>query len=61
MLILSRKIDEDIVIGGNVVVRVVDIRGDKVRIGITAPQGVEIHRSEVWDAIQQQQRKDGGE
>lgn len=60
MLVISRKIDEDIVIDGGIVVRVVDIRGDKVRLGIEAPKDVKIHRSEVCDAIQQQ-RKDGAE
>jgi len=52
MLVLSRKRDEQIVIGDNVKVTVVDIRGDKVRLGIEAPTDVPVHRQEVYDAIQ---------
>lgn len=51
MLILSRKANEDIVIGGNIVVKVVEVRGDKVRLGIVAPKGVPVHRAEVQEAI----------
>lgn len=49
MLVLSRKFDQRIVIGGNIVVTVVDIRGDKVRLGISAPKGVVIDREEVHE------------
>lgn len=52
MLVLSRKRDEKIVIGENIVVTVVEIRGDKVRLGIEAPSEVPVHRHEVWEAIQ---------
>ncbi len=51
MLVLSRKINETIVINDNIVVTVVDIRGDKVRLGIEAPKDVPVHRQEVYDAI----------
>ena len=51
MLVLSRKKDERIVIGGNIVITVIDIRGDKVRLGIEAPHDVPVHRQEVYDAI----------
>ncbi len=51
MLVLSRKKNESIVINDNVVVTVIDIRGDKVRIGIEAPRDVSVHRQEVLDAI----------
>jgi carbon storage regulator len=51
MLVLSRKRDESIVIAGNITVTVVDIRGDKVRLGISAPAEVPVHRREVYDAI----------
>lgn len=54
MLILSRHRDEQILIGDNIVVTVVDIRGDKVRLGFEAPQSVPIHRREVWGKINQQ-------
>ncbi len=51
MLVLSRKKYESIVIDDNIVVTVVDIRGDKVRLGFDAPKDVPIHRREVYDAI----------
>jgi len=51
MLVLSRQRDESIVIGDNVVVTVVDIRGDKVRLGIDAPSEIPVHRREVYEAI----------
>jgi carbon storage regulator len=54
MLVLSRQRDESIIIGDNVVVTVVDIRGDKVRLGIQAPQEIPVHRREVYDAIQRE-------
>jgi len=54
MLVLSRQRDESIIIGDNVVVTVVDIRGDKVRLGIQAPQEVPVHRREVYEAIQRE-------
>ena len=51
MLVLSRLRDETIMIGDEVEITVVDIRGDKVRLGITAPPRVVVHRKEVYDAI----------
>jgi carbon storage regulator len=57
MLVLSRQRDQSIVIGDNVVVTIVDIRGDKVRLGIEAPGEVTIHRQEVYEAIQRENRK----
>lgn len=54
MLVLSRKRGEEIVIRDDIVVRIVSIRGDKVRFGITAPDDVPVHRREVFDAIQQE-------
>lgn len=52
MLVLTRKCNEDIIIGDNIVVKVVDIRGDKVRLGIEAPKDVTVHRSEIYERIQ---------
>lgn len=52
MLVLSRKKDEIIRIGKDISVMVVDIRGDKVRLGIVAPKDVDVHRQEVYEAIQ---------
>ena len=57
MLVLSRHRDESIIIGDDIVVTIVDIRGDKVRLGINAPQDVTVHRQEVYDAIQRENRK----
>jgi carbon storage regulator len=57
MLVLSRKRDEQIVISDNIVVTVVDIRGDKVRLGIEAPKDIPVHRQEVFDAIQQENKQ----
>ncbi len=57
MLVLSRQRDESIVIGDNIVVTIVDIRGDKVRLGIEAPGEVPVHRQEVFEAIQRENRK----
>jgi carbon storage regulator len=54
MLVLSRQRDESIIIGDNVVVTVVDVRGDKVKLGITAPREVSVHRQEVYEAIQRE-------
>jgi carbon storage regulator len=59
MLVLSRQRDESIVIGDNVVVTIVDIRGDKVRLGIQAPGEIPVHRQEVYEAIQRENRKAG--
>lgn len=60
MLVLARKKNEKIVLTGGIEVSIVQIRGDKVRLGITAPKDVAVHRSEVWDAIERQMR-DGKE
>jgi carbon storage regulator len=51
MLVLSRQKNEVIIINDNIHIHVVDIRGDKVRIGIDAPKEVSVHRKEVWLAI----------
>jgi len=54
MLVLSRQRDETIVIGDNIRITIVDVRGDKVRIGIDAPRDVSVHREEVYNAIQRE-------
>lgn len=51
MLVLSRKIGEKIVIGGDIVVTLVDVRGDKCRLGLEAPRQTPIRRQEIWEAI----------
>ena len=55
MLVLSRKKDEKIIIGDNITVMVIEIRGDKVRLGIEAPKEITVHRQEVYDAIKREQ------
>ena len=57
MLVLSRKKNEQIHLGDDITVTVVDIRGDKVRLGITAPRDVSIHRGEIHEMIQREARE----
>lgn len=57
MLVLSRQRDETIMIGDDIELTIVDIRGDKVRIGIKAPSRIAIHRKEVYEAIRQENEK----
>lgn len=57
MLVLSRQRDETIMIGDDIEITVVDIRGDKVRLGITAPSTIPVHRKEVYEAIQRENRE----
>ena len=54
MLVLSRQRDESIMIGDDVEITIVDVRGDKVRLGITAPKSIPVHRREIYDAIQRE-------
>jgi carbon storage regulator len=57
MLVLSRQRDETIMIGDDIEITVVDIRGDKVRLGITAPTRIAVHRKEVYDAIKAENQR----
>jgi carbon storage regulator len=57
MLVLSRQRDESIIIGDNIVITVVDVRGDKVRLGIEAPREVSVHRREIYEAIQRENKQ----
>ena len=54
MLVLSRQRDESIMIGDDVEITIVDVRGDKVRLGISAPKKIPVHRREIYDAIQRE-------
>ncbi len=54
MLVLSRQRDQSIMIGDDVEVIVVDVRGDKVRLGVTAPREVRVHRQEVYESIRRE-------
>jgi len=57
MLVLSRQRDESIMIGDDVEITIVDVRGDKVRLGITAPKQIPVHRREIYDAIQREKEQ----
>ena len=57
MLVLSRKKNEAIIINDNIQIVIVDIRNDKVRLGIECPKEIPVHRQEVYDAIKSQNRK----
>jgi len=57
MLVLSRKIGESVIIGGDIVVTVVRVDGDAVRIGIAAPANVPVHRQEVYEEIQRNNKE----
>ncbi|MEC7566901.1 MAG: carbon storage regulator CsrA [Planctomycetota bacterium] len=55
MLVLSRRTDESIILGDDIVITVVAVQGDKVRLGIDAPKTIPVHRTEVYEAIQRDQ------
>lgn len=57
MLVLSRQRDETIMIGDDIEITLVDIRGDKVRLGIQAPTRISVHRKEVWEAIRRENER----
>ena len=57
MLVLSRERDESIMIGDDIVITIVDVRGNKVRVGIDAPPHIAVHRQEIFAAIKREQRK----
>ena len=57
MLVLSRSKDESIMIGDDVRITIVDIQGKKVRLGITAPKEISVHRLEIYEAIQKQSKE----
>jgi carbon storage regulator len=56
MLVLTRKLQQSIVIGDEIEVVVLEIRGEQVRIGIKAPKNVTVHRQEIYDQIQEENR-----
>ena len=61
MLVLSRQRDETIMIGDDIEITIVDIRGDKVRLGISAPHNIPVHRKEVYEAIKREQQSEATE
>lgn len=60
MLILTRKVNESLRVGDDVIVTVLGVKGGQIRIGINAPRDIEVHRQEVYERIQSEQRGDGG-
>ena len=56
MLILSRKVNEKVVIGDDISISIIEIRGDQVRVGIDAPKKIKVFRQEVFDAIKEENR-----
>ncbi len=61
MLVLSRQKDESIMIGDDVEITIVDVRGDKVRLGINAPRSIPVHRKEIYEAIQREKAQKAAE
>ena len=59
MLVLSRNIDQDIRIGEDVVIRILEVRGGQVRIGIDAPKHISVHREEIFQKIQNEKESGG--
>ena len=57
MLVLARHVDESIMIGDDIVITITQIDGDKVRLGISAPRDVPVHREEVWRKLKYQDRR----
>ena len=60
MLVLSRRVGESVVIGNQVTVTVLDVRGDQIRVGIDAPREVQVHRAEVFEALQAENNRAAG-
>lgn len=56
MLVLSRKPNESIIIGDNIEIKVVEVRGEQVKLGITAPRDISVHRKEIYLSIQEQNK-----
>ncbi len=58
MLVLSRNKDDSIMIGDDIEITIIDIRGKQVRLGITAPKAISVHRREIYDAIQKEKQRE---
>lgn len=59
MLVLTRKFNESVMLGDDIVITIVGIQGDRVKLGITAPQGMPVHRQEVYEDIQRNGHRPG--
>ena len=60
MLILTRRVGESLIIGDDVVVNILGVKGNKVRIGVDAPKEVPVHREEIYDRIQAEKDQNNG-
>lgn len=58
MLVLTRQRGERIMVDDNIIITIIEVRGDKVRIGIEAPRDVSVHREEIYDEIQRGNRRE---
>jgi carbon storage regulator len=61
MLILTRRVGETVMIGDDVTITVLGVKGNQVRVGINAPKSVAVHREEIYERIKREQRTDGAE
>ena len=61
MLILTRRVGESVMIGDEVVVTVLGVKGNQVRVGVNAPKSVAVHREEIYERIKREQRSDRAE
>jgi carbon storage regulator len=60
MLALSRKLSESVIIGGNIEVTILEIKGDQVKVGINAPRNLQIYRKEIYTQIQEENKQSAG-
>ena len=60
MIVIPREKGESVVIGDDIILTVIEVRGDKVRLGIEHPKGITVHRREIYEAIQSQQEVSQG-
>lgn len=61
MLVLTRRISENLIIGDDVIITVLGVQGNQVRIGIDAPRDIPVHRGEIWERIQREKEEKGDE